>query len=632
MTLKYSSSKYTFVIMTLLVLIAIYMQYSINQSTEALKTSEIKKAKQYALKITDYIKHNSCKPLSSCLDKHIEIRKNINHMLQSFRTDDFRNLFVLYKDKKNIFRFLLDGAEEDPLQYKTIFFPESKEFQNIYQSREPKIIEQKGTVEAVWMSLLYPIVRDDQVEGLLILDLSETYGEHIKNFNSPIQNTILLLQAFTFLSILFLGYTLYSSHQLRKSVLLDPLTSAYTMLYRNEYFEEHTINQYNFILLDIDKFKRINDRYGREHADRILREFVAYIKSILPNDTQIIRNHGTEFLLIMPKSSMDFNALSYELFESISTKRYLADNALVSFTVSMCSAIIPKEICSFYEIQHAMDEKLLEIKSTGKNRLIIMDELSYIDLKYKNIDNIKQAIDSQNLLCLYQPICVTKTKKISRYEALVRIVDEDDPTQLVSPYTFIELIKETIHYIRLSKWVIENTFKVLKENPDQEISINIDLLDLYNEELMALIRKELYNNKELANRLTFEILEHNEITDYERVSLIFKQLKSFGSKIAIDDFGSGYANFAYLAKLDIDIIKIDASLVKALEGNNERAISIIKLIHDLGSANHIDIVAEHVSSEELYMILKKLGIEYVQGYYLGKPQSWEAYHGSDQLL
>jgi len=631
MTAKYSS-KFTFIFMGLLILIAFYMQYSINQSTEMLKESEINKAKLYAMKITDYIKNNSCPPLSSCLDEHPEMRENLNRILHSFQTEDFKNLFVLYKDKKNIFRFLLDGSEEDPLQYKTIFFPESKAFQTIYHSGQPKIIEQKGAVEEVWMSLLYPILRNNQVEGLLVLDLSKSYGEHIKNFNSPIQNTILLLQVFTLISILFLAYTLYSSQQLRKSILLDPLTSAYTILYRKEFFEEHKISQYNCILFDIDRFKRINDRYGREQADRILKEFILYVKSLLPPNSKIIRNHGTEFLIIIPKSDIDFNALSHTLFENINMKKYFADNTLVSFTISMCSAIIPEKINSFYEIQHSLDEKLLEIKSTGKNRLIVMDELSYIDLKYTNIDNVKKAIDNQNLRCLYQPICHTETKEISKYEALVRIIDEEDSTRLVSPYTFMELIKETVHYIKLSKWVIENAFHILKENPGKEISINIDLVDLYNEELMALIRKELYHNKELANRLTFEILEHNEITDYERVSLIFKQLKSFGSKIAIDDFGSGYANFAYLTKLDIDIIKIDASLVKALEGRNERAISVIKLINNLGTAEDIEIVAEHVSSEEIYNILKELGVAFVQGYYLGKPAPWGTDINADQSL
>ncbi len=631
MTLKHSS-KFTFVFMGLLVLIASYMQYSIHKSTAMLKESEIHKAEQYAIKITDYIKKSSKAPLSSYLDQNPDIRDNLNHILNSFQNEDFKNIFVLYKDKKNIFRFLLDSDTEDPLPYKTIFFPESKIFETTYHNGKSKIIEQKGDVEEVWMSLLYPIIRDKKVESLLVLDLSKNYGQHINEFNSPIYHTILILQIFTFFSILFLAYTLYNSYQLRKSILVDPLTSAYTPLYRKEFFEEHQIGDYNFILFDIDRFRHINERHGRKYADQILKDFVSYLKSLLPTDAKIIRNHSTEFFIIIPKSKMNFTIFSHSLFEDISTKKYFTDNTLISFTVSMCSAITPTKINSFYEIQHAMDEKLLEIKNNGKDRLIVMDQLSYIDLKYKNIDNIKQAIDRRDFYCLYQPICSTETGKILKYEALVRLKDRDDPTQLVLPHTFMDLIQGTVHYIRLSKWMIENAFYILKNNPDKEISINIDLVDLYNKELMALIRKELYNNKDLANRLTFEVLEHKEITDYEHVSLIFKQLKSFGSKVAIDDFGSGYANFTYLSKLDIDIIKIDASLIKALKGHNERAISVIKLINDLGTAENIEIVAEHVSDEEIYQILKELGVAYVQGYYLGKPKPWEAYNGSTHVL
>jgi len=627
MTMKHSP-KYMLIIMGLLILIAGYMQYSINQSTKALKNSEITKATQYAERIATYLIKNTSIALTECLEKNPNKRDQLNHILRAFKTEDFKNLFVLEKGTGENFRFLLDSATEESAEFHEPFIPESQEFIHIYNSQKAKIIEQKGSVEEVWLSLLYPIRRNNKTEGLLVMDLSESYGNHIKNFNSPIHNTVLLLQAFTLLSILFLAYSLYSSYKMRKEILIDPLTGAYTKIYRREFFEEENINNHDLILMDIDKFRRINDRVGRENANNILKEYIDHIKTLLPDKAKIVRNDGAEFLIILPKSELSLPSFAQSLYDNIQTKRYLKDDNVITLSITMCAAVTSEKIDTFYEMEHILDSKLLEIKSRGKEHLSILNDISNEDIKYKNIDNIKSAIDKKQLTCIYQPIYHTKSKKIVKYEALVRIIDKDS-NKLIPPYYFIDMIKESVYYIRLSKVVINSAFELLKQYPSAEISINIDLVDLYNEEMMALIRQELFHNKDLANRLTFEILEHHEITNFDRVDFIFKQLRSYGSQIAIDDFGSGYANFTYLAKLDIDILKIDASLVLALEDHhNERAKSIIKLIKDLGEANKIKVIAEHVSSERIKMILEEIGIEYLQGFHIGKPQPWEYYHPS----
>ncbi|NKQ40376.1 MAG: EAL domain-containing protein [Sulfurovum sp.] len=620
--------KYTFTIMGLLILMATYIQYAIDKNTENLQTIEINKAKQYAEKIANYIQNNSCTPISSCLDNSIANKRALDKILHAFQSDNFTNLFVLYRDQKNNFRFLLDSSQDDQAEYKSVFFPESKEFNLIYDTGKPKLIEQSGNVKEVWLSLLHPIMDSNQTKALLVLDLSEKYGNSLKNFNSPLQNIILYLQLFTLFSIIFLAYIIYDSYKLKKSVLVDSLTSARTKLYRKEYFEEHQARKYNFILIDIDKFIQINDRFGRSIADRVLKEFVSYIRSVMPMNATIIRNHGAEFLLMIKKSDVDIARFSHILFDNLSSKKYYIADNIISFSVSMCAVQTPAEVKSFYDIEHIMDKKLLEIKSLGKDRLAILNDISHTDIKYKNIDHIKQAIDDNKLTCLFQPIYHSESKEIYKYEALVRIIDEDDPSRLIPPFYFMDLIRESVHYIRLSKWVIANAFRLLRENPTDRISVNLDLADLYNEEMIHIIQQEIQENKDLANRLTFEILEHQEIKDFDRIDMIFKQLKQFGSSIAIDDFGSGYANFGYIAKLDIDILKIDGSLIKVLDDSDTKMKTIIKLINDMGTSQNIKIVAEHVSSKKIYDILLELNVEFLQGFYLGKPKPWEEYHPS----
>jgi EAL domain-containing protein (putative c-di-GMP-specific phosphodiesterase class I) len=215
--------------------------------------------------------------------------------------------------------------------------------------------------------------------------------------------------------------------------------------------------------------------------------------------------------------------------------------------------------------------------------------------------------------------------KIVKYEALVRLVDEDDPQKLISPYYFMKVIKGTSQFIKMSKLVLRDVFMTLEEYQDVEISVNLDLDDLDNADMMKLITHNLYENRKIANRLTFEILEEHEIKDYGKVMFYLQQLKAFGSKVAIDDFGSGYASYNHLIKLNIDILKIDGSIIEELKNTPDNAKTVIRSILELAKVFKYKVVAEFVSDEYTYEILKELGIEYVQGYYLGEPKPLEAY-------
>jgi EAL domain-containing protein (putative c-di-GMP-specific phosphodiesterase class I) len=180
----------------------------------------------------------------------------------------------------------------------------------------------------------------------------------------------------------------------------------------------------------------------------------------------------------------------------------------------------------------------------------------------------------------------------------------------------------------MSKLVFKHIFETLKKYPDIHISANVHLDDLFNSEMMSMIIEELFYHQEYANRLTFEILEDKEIYDYERVNEIFTHLRAYGSKIAIDDFGSGYANYLYLLKLNVDIIKLDSSLIKELKTQPIKSKQVISSIVDLAHKLDCEVIAEFVSDEEIYNAILKLGIEYSQGYYLGEPRLIGKYIGS----
>lgn len=617
--------------MGLLILFAIYLQFSIAKSTEKLKNEEIEKTERYAERITNYIRsETNSTTFKSYLEAHPDKREALNKMLHAFLTKEIQYIFLLYKDEKGHYRFLLDGSLHDPVEYNTIFFPKSKLFDHVYYTKKPRIIKQSEGVEEIWLSLLYPIVKEGETQALLVMDLSEKYGDYLNDFNSPIVYIVTLIQLFLLASFFFFAYLAYNFHRLRKSMLIDPLTSAYTKLYLKEFFDVKKVNQYNAMMIDIDTFKLVNEKYGYETGDMILKLFTKEMVSLLPKESRVIHTGGSEFFIILEKNSADVKEMAEKVFKGLTKKRYLIDNETISLTISMSAMVIPEDVEHIGNIQRCLDEKLLEIKNRGKNGLGIIDNVSKTEVKYKNMDYIKEALEEERLTCVYQPIFDTKTQQIIRYEALVRLLDKENPQKLIAPYYFLDTIKKTTQYIKMSKLVFKNVFYTLHMYPDIKISVNIDLCDLYNADMMKLITQELFKHKQNAHRLTFEILEDHEIKDYDQVAMIFQQLKTFGSKIAIDDFGSGYANYIYLIKLDVDILKIDGALIQELLYYPERTKMMLNSIKVLADIYGYEVVAEFVSNKEIYDIICELDIPYSQGYYLGEPKPIEEYINNEE--
>lgn len=614
-----------FGIIGLLILFVLYLQYAIIENTEKIKKDEIQKSEKYAQKIVQYLRAKTGGHIESALTNNPKLRDQLNDVLQAFLTENYQYIFVLKKDTKGHYRFLLDGSKEEAVEYQTIFFPQSSAFDRVYETQKTGIAKQQESTQKIWLSLLYPIVEDKQTQALLVVDLSEEYADYLNNLNSPLKVLVSLMQIFLVVSMALLGFMAYRYYKFRQSVLNDTLTGAHTKLYLEEFFNRNRLDEYNAILIDIDEFKEINEKYGYDAGDAIIKEFVQAVLAELSLRAKLIRTGGTEFFIIVPKNEIELGIVTQKLFEILREKKYLTGNDIVSLSISMSAMVIPKGASSLQAIQRVLDEKLLEVKSRGKNNFIVLDLQSINDLRYRDIDYIKEALEEKRVCCLYQPIVCTQTKQIIKYEALVRLMDKEDSKKLIAPHHFLKVIKGTTQYIKMSKLVLEEVFSTLHAFSDIQVSINLDLDDLYSSDMMKLITKHLHKNREVANRLTFEILEYHEIQDYDKVALIFQQLKTYGSKIAIDDFGSGYANYYYLIHLDIDIIKIDGNLISQLHTSSRRTKIVLQSIQKLAKDFGYKLVAEFVCDEMIYEQIKELDIEYSQGYYLGEPKPIGAY-------
>jgi len=187
---------------------------------------------------------------------------------------------------------------------------------------------------------------------------------------------------------------------------------------------------------------------------------------------------------------------------------------------------------------------------------------------------------------------------------------------VVSPYFFLQAAKKSKLYFKLSHFVIEETFNILNHH-EGSFSINLSVDDILDPEMQKFILMHLSKTSH-ADRIVFELLESEGIENYEEVSKFIANVKSFGSKIAIDDFGTGYSNFAHILRLNVDILKIDGSLIKSLD-TDLNAQTIVNAITVFSKRLGLKTVAEFVHTEAVYEKALSMGIDYFQGYYLDEP-------------
>ena len=228
---------------------------------------------------------------------------------------------------------------------------------------------------------------------------------------------------------------------------------------------------------------------------------------------------------------------------------------------------------------------------------------------------LKQALEQDNIVVYYQPLVNNETMKVDKYECLVRMIDEE---KIISPFFFLDISKKANQYRNITKIVIEKSFKEFEKLPF-EFSINVSYEDIEDKYFLYFVQDKLKKYK-IAKRVVWEILEDESIKDYNVLINFIEEVRKLGCKVAIDDFGTGYSNFEHILKMDVDYLKIDASLIKHVV-NDENSYKVVKTIIDFAKSLNLKTISEYVENEEIFNITKKLGSTYSQGYYFSAPIS-----------
>ena len=403
--------------------------------------------------------------------------------------------------------------------------------------------------------------------------------------------------------------------------------------YRNKlfsrYFTDHLTNLPNtyklrsdldeyknfaLIVFNIDNFQTINNFYGYMVGDYVIEKVGKYLQEKLP-DCRIYKLSGDEFAFVIEEDIGFYELKNYleALYQKIKNIiiEYQNINIYVDFTLASSTNRDSKNI--FSKVSMA----LKYAKQVGKKYWIYEDRMNFENEYERNLQLsgiVREAVENLRIMPYFQAIVDSKTSEIKKYECLARLVDKNE--KVLSPTLFIPVAKKIKVYKIVTKTIIDKSFKAF-EDSEFEFSINLSIEDIMSSEIFNFIVEKLKTSKS-SKRVIFELLESDAIEDFKRVDRFIAEVKRYGAKIAIDDFGSGYSNFGYLTKMNADFIKIDGSLVKNIDVD-KNALLVVETIVEFAKKLGVKTIAEHVHSGMIMDMVKKLGVDYSQGFYIDEP-------------
>ena len=377
-----------------------------------------------------------------------------------------------------------------------------------------------------------------------------------------------------------------------------------------------TVVSPKFAILNIDNYQIIKDYYGYDVGNQALQEVARILQAFLKNhNVTAYKLASGEFGLLAGDETIDidfFYLICQHIVQKIEEHTVnILDNSF-DFSVSIGVTHDERHLLTYagLALKHAQDTRKSTILYESTENLIYHYENNLVWTK-----KIKLALKENRITVFVQPILSANELRVEKYECLVRMIDEDD--NIISPFHFLEIAKQSKLYHQITRQVIDVSFAAFSKIDDVQFSINLTVDDLLHRETMEFLIKKITESS-LASRLVLEIVESEGIETFVEISDAIHQFKKLGCKIAIDDFGTGYSNFSYLMQLNIDVIKIDGSLIKTID-TDKRSQIISTTIIDFSRQLELSTVAEFVHNESVLDYVRSIGIDYVQGYHLGEP-------------
>jgi diguanylate cyclase (GGDEF)-like protein len=415
----------------------------------------------------------------------------------------------------------------------------------------------------------------------------------------------------------------------------DSLTSLPNRIFLDEAIEqsiaraERNDHLVAIAFLDLDSFKSINDSFGHEYGDRLLKEIASCLKSALRLQDTVARLGGDEFIILIDYCK-DWTTIS-SVLERIFTcvGRYYQINDYRTFVTLSCGvSVYPKDGDNANTLIKNADTAMYQAKATSPNSYVFYD--AEMSLKVgQNLalrDELRSAIELEQFEVYYQPIVDGDRCSVTAVEALIRWHHPE--RGLVTPYHFIDIAEQTGLIEPIGNWVLQKALEDTLQlrtifGNHLRIHVNVSAYQLRQEGWSEYVEEQINAAKLPPDTLDLEMTESALINDIEKVELLIANFQKLGVKIALDDFGTGYSSLSYLKRLSVNTIKIDRSFIRDIPQDNNDC-SLVDTIITIGAQMGCEVIAEGVETEEQKHWLMEHNCHYMQGYLFSKPVPLDA--------
>lgn len=432
---------------------------------------------------------------------------------------------------------------------------------------------------------------------------------------SGIANSLIMMVA---VSILYRQLSLRE-----KDIVTDFLTGLMKAL-------ENMIGQkcpFCLFYIDLDDFKFVNDNYGHKCGDQLLCMIASRMTETGGKDAVVSRLGGDEFVIVVPKCR-EVEALAQEIIDRIAEKVVVEDkNQICECFVTASVGIVhyPNDGIESETLIKYADIAMYQAKKKGKNKYLLFDKTMEKEILHRTeLEKIiKNSLKNEWFYLVYQPQYAIAEGRIRGFEALLRLQTDDG--NMVSPGEFIPVAEESDLILKIDEYVLWHAMQefhgIISMGKKYKMSVNVSAKSICCYGFAGYVKQVLEETGFPAECLEIEITEYCIVQSLENAVENIRQLKALGVCMVLDDFGTGFASLSYLAKLSIDILKIDKSFVDDIEGNRASA-DFVNAVISIGHLQDCEVIAEGVENEMQIKLLKEYGCDYLQGYVWGRPMPY----------
>ena len=383
------------------------------------------------------------------------------------------------------------------------------------------------------------------------------------------------------------------------------------------------------LYLDLDQFKVVNDTCGHAAGDELLQQLAQILLSSVRYRDTLGRLGGDEFGMLLENCPLDKAVeIANKLLSAIDDFKFTwAGN---TFTLGISIGVVPidRSTTDIASTMSAADSACYIAKESGRNQVQIAHlgdrRLQERHGEMQWVARLNRAMDKDQFVLYFQPIipCANKPGTGRHVEILIRLIDDDGT--IIAPGAFLPAAEKYNLLTNIDRWVIAHSLAWLVENTNNDtalitISINLSGQTLGNPDMLKFIIDKMEETGAAPEQIIFEVTETSAITNITSATSFMLTLRGYGFRFSLDDFGSGLSSFTYLKKLPVDLLKIDGIFVRDIL-SDPVDFAMVKAISELGQLLGKEIIAEFVETRELADELRKMGVNYMQGYAYGKPQ------------